>query len=131
MDATLQMTGRQRFTNAYKWTVATLGGAMLAYASYWLPTPRLDFRLLVLSGVMIVVSSRLSVKIPHVNTNVTVSDAFIFLVLLLYGGFAGLLLALADGLFGGLRIRGKLVTVLFNCGMMVCSTGRRRNSAGD
>jgi len=122
VDATLQMTGRQRFTNAYKWTVATLGGAMLAYASYWLPTPRLDFRLLVLSGVMIVVSSRLSVKIPHVNTNVTVSDAFIFLVLLLYGGFAGLLLALADGLFGGLRIRGKLVTVLFNCGMMVCST---------
>jgi diguanylate cyclase (GGDEF)-like protein len=95
---------------------------MLAYASYWLPAPHLDLRLLVLSGVMIVVSSRLSVKIPHVNTNVTVSDAFIFLVLLLYGGLAGIMLALADGLFGGLRIRGKLVTVLFNCGMMVCST---------
>ncbi len=95
---------------------------MLIYSSYSLAVPRFDLRLLVLSGIMILVSSRLSVKIPHVNTNVTVSDAFIFLVLLLYGGLAGIMLALADGLFGGLRIRGKLVTVVFNCGMMVCST---------
>jgi diguanylate cyclase (GGDEF)-like protein len=122
VEATIQLAGRQRFANAYKWTIAVLGGAMLVYSAYIAPLPRFDMRLLVLSGLMIVVSSRLSVQIPHVNTNVTVSDAFIFLVLLLYGGLAGILLALADGLFGGLRIRGKLITVLFNCGMMVCST---------
>jgi diguanylate cyclase (GGDEF)-like protein len=122
VETTVQLTGRQRFTNAYKWTIVAAGAAMLAYSTYWLPMPRFDLRLLVLTVIMIVVSSRLSVKIPRVNTNVTVSDTFIFLVLLLYGGFAALLLALVDGLFGGLRIRGKLLTVLFNCGMMVCST---------
>jgi len=122
VEAAIQLTGRQRFTAAYKWTIAIAGAAMLVYSGLSLPMPRFDLRLLVLSGLMVLVSSRLSVKIPHVNTNVTVSDAFIFLVLLLYGGFAGILLALADGLFGGLRIRGKLITVLFNCGMMISST---------
>jgi diguanylate cyclase (GGDEF)-like protein len=111
-----------RFTTVYLWTIVALGAATLAYSVYWLPMPRIDLRFLMLTGLMIVVSSRLSVQIPRVNTNITVSDTFIFLVLLVYGGFAGILLALADGLFGALRIRGKLTTILFNCGMMVCST---------
>ena len=122
METAVQSTGMTRIVKAYKWTIVALGAATLAYSAYWLPTPRFDLRLLMLTAVMILVSSKLSVQLPRVNTNVTVSDTFIFLVLLLYGGFAALLLALADGLFGGLRIRGKLVTVLFNCGMMVCST---------
>jgi uncharacterized membrane protein len=50
-----------------------------------------------------IVSSRVSIKIPRVNTNITVSDTFIFLVLLLYGGEAGIFLAAAEGLFSGLR----------------------------
>ena len=122
VETAVQLSGRQRFTNAYKWTIVAIGAATLAYSAYWLPMPRFDLRFLMLTGVMIVVSSRLSVQIPRVNTNVTVSDTFIFLVLLVYGGLAGVLLALVDGLFGGLRIRGRLLTVLFNCGMMVCST---------
>lgn len=122
MSAIVQATGRERFTNAYKWTIVSLGAATLSYAAFSLPMPRFDLRFLVLAGLMILVSSRLSVQIPRVNANVTVSDTFIFLAFLLYGGFAGLLLALVDGLFGGLRIRGKLLTILFNCGMMVCST---------
>ena len=122
METTVQSNGMLRVTKIYKWMIVTLGATTLAYSGYWLPTPRFDWRLLMLTGVMIFVSSKLSVQIPRVNTNVTVSDTFIFLVLLLYGGLAGMLLALADGLCGGLRIRGKLITVLFNCGMMVCST---------
>jgi len=106
----------------YLWTIVVLGAATLAYSAYWLPMPRFDLRFLVLTAVMTVVSSRLSVQIPRVNTNITVSDTFIFLVMLVYGGFAAILLALVDGLFGGLRIRGKLTIVLFNCGMMVLST---------
>ena len=122
MSTAVQSTRQRRYTDAYLWTIVALGAATLAYSAYWLPMPRIDLRFMMLTGVMIVVSSRLSVQIPRVNTTVTVSDTFIFLVLLVYGGFAGILLALVDGLFGALRIRGKLTTVLFNCGMMVCST---------
>jgi diguanylate cyclase (GGDEF)-like protein len=128
VETAVQLIGRQRFTNAYKWTIVALGAAMLAYSTYLLPLPRFDLRLLVLTIIMVLVSSRLSIQTPRVNTNITVSDAFIFLVLLLYGGLAGTLLALADGFFGGMRIskglsiRKKVLIVSFNCGMMVCST---------
>ena len=122
METAAQSTGKRRLTKGYLWTIVALGFATFAYSAYWLPMPRIDLRFMMLTGVMILVSSRLTVQIPRLNTNVTVSDTFIFLVLLVYGGFAGILLALADGLFGALRIRGKLTTVLFNCGMMVCST---------
>jgi len=115
-------TGKQRFTNAYLWTIVALGAATFAYSAYWLPMPRIDLRFMILTGIMMVVSSRLTVQIPRLNTNVTVSDTFIFVVLLVYGGFAAILLALVDGLFGALRIRGTRTMVLFNCGMMVCST---------
>src|SRR5260221_11739138 len=111
-----------RVTKIYKWMIVALGATTLAYSGYWLPTPRFDWRLLMLTGVMIFVSSKLSVQIPRVNTNVTVSDTFIFLVLLVYGGFAGMLLALADGLFGGLGISGNRLPVLFNCGLMGYTT---------
>src|SRR5207244_11563330 len=64
----------------------------------------------------------------RVNTNVTVSDTFIFLVLLLYGGFAGILLAAAEGFCSGLRVsKGlrpykKILITAFNSSMMACST---------
>src|SRR5258707_13166384 len=97
-----------RVTKIYKWMIVTLGATTLAYSGYWLPKPRFDWRLLMLTGGMIFLRSKLSVQIPRVNTNVTVSDTFIFLVLLVYRGFAAMLQALAPGLFGGLRLRGQL-----------------------
>jgi uncharacterized membrane protein len=66
--------------------------------------------------------SRFAVQIPHVNTNVTISDAFIFLVMLLYGGLAGMLLAAVEGLFSGLRISKRPLVVAFNSAMMLFST---------
>lgn len=122
MKQATQLRGRQRYTNIYKWLIAALGVLTLGFSAYWMPAPRLDVRFILLAAVMILVSSRLSVQIPRVNTNVTVSDTFIFLVLLLYGGFAGVILAAIEGLFSGLRISRKPVTILFNSGMMVCST---------
>ena len=122
MNQATQLTGRQRYTNTYKWLIAVIGIAVLAFSFYWWPVPRLDVRFILLAAVMMLVSSHLSVQIPRVNTNVTVSDTFIFLVLLLYGGFAGIILAAIEGLFSGLRISKKPVTVLFNSGMMICST---------
>jgi len=122
MDTVMQTAGRTRAATFFKYSIIICGAAALVSAPMWLPMPHFDLRFMLLAAVTILVSSRFAVQIPRVNTNVTVSDTFIFLVLLLYGGLAGLLLALADGLFGALRIRGKLLTVLFNCGMMVCST---------
>jgi len=128
VETTLQLTGRQRLRDPYKWLMVATGAVALGLSAYLLPMPRFDLRFMLLAGVMMLVSSRFSVQIPRVNTNVTVSDAFIFLILLTYGGLAGIILAGIEGFFSGLpvskglRTRRKIVTVSFNSAMMVCST---------
>lgn len=134
MDTAIQLTtpqlaaNTQRFANSYRWLIVVLGVIALAFSTFLLPMPRLDLRFLVLAAVMMLVSSYFSVQIPRVNTNVTVSDTFIFLVLLLYGGFPGILLAAAEGLCSGMRVsKGlrpgkKILIVAFNASMMACST---------
>ena len=133
MEAAIRITSPKplnspRLANPYRWLIVVLGAASLACSANWLPMPRLDLRFLLLAGVMILVSSYFSVQIPRVPTNVTVSDSFIFVVLLLYGGFAGIILAAVEGLCSGLRVsRGmrfgkKTLVIAFNGGMMACST---------
>jgi diguanylate cyclase (GGDEF)-like protein len=104
-----------------------LGAVALGFSLQSLPMPRFDLRIMLLTAVMMLVSSRFSVQIPRVNTSVTVSDTFIFLVLLLYGGLAGIMLAGVEGLFSGLhvskglRASRKILIVSFNSAMMLCS----------
>ena len=127
METTLQLMGRQRFKDPYKWLIVALGSVALAFAVYSLPMPRFDLRFMLLTAVMVLVSSRFSVQIPRVNTSVTVSDTFIFLVLLLYGGLAGIMLAGVEGFFSGihlskgLRTGKKILIVSFNSAMMLSS----------
>jgi len=99
-----------------------MGVVAMTCAALWLPMPQLDVRFFVLAIVTMLVSSRFAVKIPRVNTNVTISDTFIFLVLLVYGGFPGILIAAAEGLVSGWRISKKPLVVAFNASMMSCAT---------
>src|SRR5712692_7914053 len=117
-----QIANHHRVANLYKWLIVAIGVATMAFSAWWLPLPKFDLRFLLLTAVMMLVSSRFSVQIPRVNTNVTVSDTFIFLVLLLYGGLAGILVAAAEGLFSGLRISKTPRVIAFNSAMMACST---------
>ena len=102
--------------------IVAAGAICLSLSPSWLPAPNFDWRFLVLAVAMVAVSSRFSVQIPRVNTNITISDSFIFLVLLLYGGLAGILLAAVEGLFSGWRISKRPLVVAFNSAMMVTST---------
>lgn len=122
METALKLTGRQPFITPYRWLIVALGAAVLVVSSLWLPLTSIDVRFLLLGAFTILVSSRAAIRIPRVNANVTVSDTFIFLVLLLYGGLAGILLAAAEGLFSGLRISKTPLVVAFNSAMMACST---------
>src|SRR5437016_14288985 len=122
MDTVIRTTGWARAAIFFKYSIITCGAAALVSAPMWLPLPRFDLRFMLLAAVTILVSSRFAVQIPRVNTNVTVSDTFIFLVLLLYGGFAGILVAAAEGLFSGLRISKTPLVIAFNSAMMASST---------
>lgn len=118
----METCGKQRLTNYYKWLVVAVGGSLAVFSALNLTTTKIDIRFLLLGAMTVIISSRLAVKIPRVNTNITVSDTFIFLAILLYGGPAAVLLAAAEGLCSGLRISKKPLTLLFNSAVMACST---------
>src|SRR5262249_23335145 len=117
----MQLETEKRF-DLYRRIIVVFGVAALVYAVRVFPTSRIDMRFLLLTVITILVSSRVSVRIPRINANVTVSDTFIFLMMLLYGGQAGMLLSATEGLFAGIRISKRPLTVMFNSAMMVCST---------
>jgi diguanylate cyclase (GGDEF)-like protein len=113
---------KQQFTQPYKWVVVVIGALLSCLAAINLASTNVDWRIFLLGLMTVIISSRLAVQIPRVNTNVTVSDTFIFLAILLYGGPAAILLAAAEGLCSGYRISKKPVTFLFNAAVMACST---------
>jgi signal transduction histidine kinase/ActR/RegA family two-component response regulator len=113
--------GRQRFVAPYMWGVIAIGAAILLLSLYRLPLTRLDLPFLILALLVVTVSSSVVIRIPLISGGITVSDTFIFLTMLLYGGEAAVLLAIADGLCASLRISRKPRTILFNSAVMACS----------
>ncbi|HKP38987.1 MAG TPA: EAL domain-containing protein [Pyrinomonadaceae bacterium] len=122
MEATTNLPNNKKLAIAYQRAIVVLGALSLAVSVYWLPAPRFDLRFVLLAGVMMVVCSKFAIQIPRANTAITVSDTFIFLVLLLYGGLAGIIVATAEGFFSGLRISKTPLVIAFNSAMMTFST---------
>ncbi|HKR20979.1 MAG TPA: hypothetical protein VJS17_00240, partial [Pyrinomonadaceae bacterium] len=107
---------RSKLVSRYMWLVVAVGGASFAYSIQNLPYKQLDFRALLLFSLTVLISSRIAIKVPRVNTTITVADTFVFLTLLLYGPEAAVVVAAADGLSSGLLISKRWSTVLFNAG---------------
>jgi len=97
MESVAQVSDRQRITKAYQWLMIAIGALVFLAEGRRLPTDRIDLQFLLIAVFTVLISSRVAVKIPRFNTSVTISDTFIFLVLLVYGGEAAILLAFADG----------------------------------
>ncbi|MDT5121153.1 MAG: hypothetical protein QOC96_635 [Acidobacteriota bacterium] len=116
--------GKQKYTEPYRWLIVGIGALVCLFSMSRLPVERIDLRFLLLATLTIIVSSRVSIQIPRFDTNVTVSDTFIFLAILLYGGEAAILLAAAEGMCSGLRVSKskKPVTILFSSASMACTT---------
>ena len=118
----MKLAGRQKFTRAYQLLVIAVGGAVCVFSAYRLPPARIDAAFLLLVLITVGISSRISIRIPRVNTSITVSDTLVFLSLLLYGGEAAVLLAACEGSSSGLRISRTPRTIFFNASAMACST---------
>jgi hypothetical protein len=73
--------------------VLAIGLGCLTLAVVNLPIEKLDLYFLVIAGSTIGLGSWATVKIPRVKTHIAVSDTFIFLTLLLYGGEIAVVLA--------------------------------------
>jgi hypothetical protein len=122
MEAAVQFNNNQRVASSYQWLVTGIGALVFLAEVRRLPIERIDLQFLMIAVMTVLVSARVAVKIPRFNTSVTISDTFIFLAILIYGGEAAILLAFADGLIIGARAGKKARTILFSAAAMGCST---------
>ena len=116
------LRGKQRLTRPFMWLVILAGMTSCAFSAYRFPVNQVDLQLALLVFVTVVFGSRIGVEIPHVNSEITVSDTFIFLILLLYGGEAAVLVAAADAFSSSMRFANKWFTRFFNASILACAT---------
>ncbi|HKS27695.1 MAG TPA: ATP-binding protein [Pyrinomonadaceae bacterium] len=112
---------RQKFTRPFMWAIIAIGSAVILFSLYRLEWKQLDLKFLLL-GLMVIICSRVAVPIPRVSGRITVSDAIIFLTMLMYGGEAAILLAAMEGVCSSLWISRKTITIIFNSTVLAFST---------
>ncbi|MGQ0541550.1 MAG: putative bifunctional diguanylate cyclase/phosphodiesterase [Blastocatellia bacterium] len=112
----------EKLTKGYLILVLCVGTLAISFALYNLPTEKLDIYFFILSALTIGVGSRITVQIPRFKSHIAVSDTFIFLALLLFGGELAIILAATEAFFSSWRFCNKKITVFVNAAAMAFST---------
>ncbi len=113
---------KSKISNSYMATVIVAGAVCILAALITADLARLDIYLALLAVFTIAVGSRLTIEMPRFNSHISVSDIFIFLTLLLYGGEFAVLLAAAEATASAWRFCTRKITVVFNAATMAVST---------
>ena len=118
----MDSTSIQRFNHRFMQLVTGLGGLALLFTMYRWPVagPAVPFLLLALVGVQ--TSARYTVPIPRGRGHIRITDAFIFLSMMLFGGDAGVLFATLVALCLALRSGKDALTYFFQSSLTVVST---------
>jgi len=103
------------------WLVAAAGAAACLYSAYTLPRGLIDGYFLLLTVITTVIGSRIAIRIPQINLNITVDDTFVFIALLHYGGESAVVIGALAGVCSALRISRKVRTVAFGGGALACA----------
>lgn len=107
----------------YRWVIIVCGFAILALTSFQLFAQKIESDFLIVLAFTVFVASRINIKFPKFNGTITVSDAFIFLALLVWGAPAAILVAVVDSIASTIRLKSRLVrTYLFNICSSACVT---------
>jgi diguanylate cyclase (GGDEF)-like protein/PAS domain S-box-containing protein len=109
---------RNKMANAYMALVIALGALSVIYSVANLPFRNLDIAFAVIAVCTLGFGSRLTVQIPRFNSHISVSDTFVFLTFLLYGGEAAVLLAAVEAFASANRFCNRKLTVWFNAATM-------------
>lgn len=104
------------------YAVALIGAAVTVLCAYRLPIACLDSRFAALTLITVLIGSRITIKIPGARGQISVSDTFVFLAMLMVGTEGAVLLAAAEALASSVRFSRKASVLFFNTGVMALST---------
>jgi signal transduction histidine kinase len=113
---------RQRIATPYMWAVVCLGAAALIFSLFRLNLAVIDLRFVLLTAITVCIGSRITISIPRFKSEISISDTFILLTMLLYGGEPAIILAVIEAALSSARFSKRPVTYLFNSAVMALST---------
>jgi signal transduction histidine kinase/ActR/RegA family two-component response regulator len=112
---------KERLLFHYVWFVIAIGAGCVVYCASQMPADALNLKFVVLALLIVFLSGRLSIGIPNATGHITVSDTFIFIIMLLYGGAPAVVVAAAEGAYSSLPYR-KPRMLAFNGSIMAITT---------
>src|SRR5688500_16500103 len=107
-------TMANKFFKPFLWVVTGCGSLAFIYSSVRLEFGKIDSSLALLVAMALLLSTRITIPIPRLSSKISVSDTFVFLVLLLYGSAAAVVVGAVEALLSSLRFSRKPRTVIFN-----------------
>lgn len=110
-----------RLYKPYLCFVVTAGAAAFVYSCLKLDYQAIDAQMAIIVLLTLLLSSRIILPIPRFSSQISVSDTFIFLALLLYGGHTAVILAGAEAYVSSARFSQKRSTRFFNWGCAALS----------
>ncbi|MEP6922830.1 MAG: EAL domain-containing protein [Pyrinomonadaceae bacterium] len=113
---------RKQLAKPFIFLIISLGILVCLQTSYRLTFQDFDFRFLLFVFVTVVFGSRIVVQIPGVKGQVSISDTFLMLSILIFGGEWSVILAGIDALFSSIRITKSPLLIAFNSSVFVIST---------
>ncbi|HEU4713325.1 MAG TPA: response regulator [Pyrinomonadaceae bacterium] len=113
-------TIRSKLFGPFLWTIAGAGSIAFLYSCSQLHFNRFDSRFAILLA-MLLVASQITVPIPRFRSQISVSDTFVFLLLLLYGGAAAVTVGAIDACISSRRFAKKFSILAFNFGSAALS----------
>lgn len=113
---------KQWYIRSYKWLIIVLGAVAFIFSLARLEANILNLNFFFLALFTISLGSQITIQIPRFKSHIAVSDTFVFLAFLLYGGEAAIVLAVIDAFCSSWRFCNKKITIAINAAVMACST---------
>jgi signal transduction histidine kinase/CheY-like chemotaxis protein len=107
-------TTRNKFFGPFLWIVTGTGCLAFLYACARVNIAQFDARFVLLVAMALLLTSRITVPIPRLSSQISVSDTFVFLLLLLYGAPAAIIVGSIEAFLSSLRFSRKSRIVAFN-----------------
>jgi len=103
-----------KFFRPFLWVVIGCGSLVFLYSTTQVRLGQLDSRFVVLVAVALLLTSKITIPLPRLSSQISVSDTFVFLVLLLYGGAAAVIVAGIEAFLSTLPFSRRPLTFAFN-----------------
>src|SRR6478672_5512865 len=107
-------TTRNKFFGPFLWVTTGTGCLAFFYAVAQINPAQFDSGFVLLVAMALLLSSRITVPIPRLSSQISVSDTFVFLLLLLYGAPAAIIVGSIEAFISSLRFSRKSRIVAFN-----------------